>query len=120
MENLLIEIYISECGKTLTQFLFHQILFEFQPGRQFIILKLLRWMVYIERRAISPTSIILCGSHEGNVMDERVKQQYDCQSEKIGKAAMSFTHVYLTAFSDTHLFTGIRSALHGVNCIERR
>jgi len=29
---------------------------------------------------------------------------------------MSLTHVHLTAFSDTHLFTGIPSALHGVNC----
>jgi hypothetical protein len=49
-------------------------------------------------------------------MEERVKQQYECQSEEIRKAAMSLTHVYLTAFSGTHLFTGIPSALHGVNC----
>jgi len=101
--------------------LFHQIPFELQPdicrdGRQFSILKLLRWMVYIEWRTTSPTSIILCGTHEGNFIEERVKQQYGCQSEKIRKAALSLIHVYLTAFSDTHLFTGIPSALHGVNC----
>jgi len=52
-------------------------------------------------------------------MEERVKQQYECQSEKIRKAAMSLTHVYLTAFSDTHLFTGIPSAQHGADCFER-
>jgi hypothetical protein len=51
-------------------------------------------------------------------MEDRVKQQYECQSEKITKAAMSLTHVYLTAFSDTHLLTGIPSALHGVTAFK--
>jgi hypothetical protein len=33
---------------------------------------------------------------------------------------MSLTHVYLTAFSDTSLLTGILGALDGVNCFQRR